>query len=431
MAHPKERRSRQSGTTRREFLGRTGGAALGLAGLGSALAGCANSTSSTTSGGSGSAVIGPFGIHVSRPGSPVALPLYGDNKAIASNLPPETGATLQLYNWDAYINNAVLKDFAKKYNCQVQVTTFATMDEAIAKISAKTTQFDVFVPTVDTLAELVGGKIIQPINLSYMPNLEANIWPSLHSPWYDLHSRYTVPYTIWTTGISWRNDKLPNFNPDSMSNPYDIFWQSQAIAGKVAMLDDQRDAISMVLLRNGITDINTQSQKDLTMAQNQLLQLVHNENVKFDTVDYTDLPNGTAWIHQAWSGDIISVPYYMPKGVPPSVISYWWPKDGHGIIGSDTMAVVAGAKSPVLAHLFLNHVLDYKQAILNMEYTGYQQPQTREDPNTLVAKGLVNKAQQSCICYESQFKQGYQEGTLSAAGLTRWQNAWSTVKAGG
>ncbi|HUZ83355.1 MAG TPA: hypothetical protein VMU66_01575, partial [Gaiellales bacterium] len=124
MRHPRERRQQQDGTTRRDFLGRTGGAALGLAGLGSALAGCANSTSTNSSGGTTSAVIGPFGIHVSRPDSPVALPLYADNKAIASNLTPETGATLQIYNWDAYLNGAVVKVFEKKYNCKVQVTTF-------------------------------------------------------------------------------------------------------------------------------------------------------------------------------------------------------------------------------------------------------------------------------------------------------------------
>jgi spermidine/putrescine transport system substrate-binding protein len=431
MRHPKERRRGLEGTTRRDFLGRTGGAAIGLAGLGSALSACANSTGASTPSGKNSSVIGPFGIHVSRPDSPVALPLYADNKAIASGMAPEKNATLQIYNWDAYLNQAVVSDFEKTYNCKVQVTTFTTMDEAMAKMTARTTQFDIFVPTVDNLAALVGGKIIQPLNLSYIPNLAKNIWTTLQSPWYDVHSRYTVPYTIWTTGIAWRNDKLPKFDPSGMNNPYDIFWQSTGIAGKVALLDDQRDAISMVLLRNGITDINTENAADLKKVQTQLLQLVQSTNLKFDTVDYTDLPNGTVWLHQAWSGDIISVPYYMPKGLSPDVISYWWPKDGHGIIGNDTVAIVQGAKSPVLAHLFLNHILDYKQALLNMSYTGYQQPQKQEDPNSLVSEKLVNPAQKSCIVYESQFKYGYQEGTLSTAGQTRWENAWTAVKAGG
>ena len=45
------------------------------------------------------------------------------------------------------------------------------------------------------------GKLLQPVTFSYIPNLEANIWPQLTSPFYDVGSRYTVPYVIYTTGI--------------------------------------------------------------------------------------------------------------------------------------------------------------------------------------------------------------------------------------
>ena len=69
-----------------------------------------------------------------RPDNPVTWPVYTDNKAIASGLQPETGATLQIYNWVAYVNQACLNHFAKKYNCKVQLTTFNTMNEALAKL---------------------------------------------------------------------------------------------------------------------------------------------------------------------------------------------------------------------------------------------------------------------------------------------------------
>jgi spermidine/putrescine-binding protein len=45
------------------------------------------------------------------------------------------------------------------------------------------------------------------------------VWSSLQSPWYDQESRYTVPYTVYTTGIGWRADKLPGFNPDKPAGP--------------------------------------------------------------------------------------------------------------------------------------------------------------------------------------------------------------------
>ena len=147
----------------------------------------------------------------------MTLPIYADNKPIASGMQPEKGP-LQLYNWIDYINPDVVKAFEKKYNVKVQISTFNTIDEAVAKLDSGAVQFDVFVPELVYLEQLVVGKILQPLNLSYVPNLKANVWPALNNPWYDVGARYTVPYTIYTTGIGWRTDKLPGFNPAKLSD---------------------------------------------------------------------------------------------------------------------------------------------------------------------------------------------------------------------
>ncbi len=93
-----------------------------------------------------------------RQDKPVKWPVYADNKAIASGLEPEKGATLQLYNWVAYINEAVIKNFCKKYNCNCSVTTYNTMEEALAKLASGELKFDVFFPTVSVLGQLVAGQ---------------------------------------------------------------------------------------------------------------------------------------------------------------------------------------------------------------------------------------------------------------------------------
>ena len=49
-------------------------------------------------------------------------PIYADNQPIKSGLLPERNATLKVYNWVAYVNPQSLKNFGKKYNCQVEVT---------------------------------------------------------------------------------------------------------------------------------------------------------------------------------------------------------------------------------------------------------------------------------------------------------------------
>ncbi len=413
------------GTDRRTFLRRATMAAAGLAAPG-VLAACGSTTpggGSTTSAG-----LGPGGLPLARPYRPITLPIYSDNKAIASGMKPEAGP-LQFYNWIQYINPDVVKDFEKKYNVKVQISTFDTIDEAVAKLSSGAVQYDVFTPEVVFLERLVAGKILQPLNLSYIPNLKANVWTSLQSPWYDVGSQYSVPYTIYTTGIGWRGDKLPGFDPAKLANPWSALWvEGPKIAGKVGLLDDQHEGLAMGLLNTGVTNLNTEDPKQLAASKNALVQLVNSANLKFDTNEYQHLADGSLWLHQAWSGDMAAAPSYAPQGTPPSVFRYWWPDDGRGPINNDTFGVLRGAKNPVLAHLFLNFLLDTKEVFKNFTFNYYQQPINAMTPDSLISRGLIPPNLRSTIVEEARFKKGLVQGPLSQAGEVLWQTNWAAVK---
>jgi spermidine/putrescine transport system substrate-binding protein len=373
---------------------------------------------------------GPGGLPLARPNVPVSLPIYKDNKPIASGLKPEKGP-LQFYNWQEYISPKVVKSFEKKYGVQVQISTFTSLDEAIAKIQSGAVQYDVFCPETPDLEQLVVGKILRPLNLDYIPNLEANVWPALVNPWYDYGSQYTVPYTIYTTGIGWRADKLPGFNPAALTNPWNALWsEGPKIKGKVGVLDDQHEGIAIGLLRNGVMDVNSEDPQQVTDAQKAIIELVNAADLKFDTNEYQHLADGSLWLHQAWSGDMAAVPYYAPKGTPASAFRYWWPSDGRGPIDNDTMAVLNGAKNPVLGHLFLNHVLDVDQAFSNFSFNLYQQPLTAMTPAAVVRRQLLAPNLANTLIHEKQFKRGLVQGPLSADGEIIWENAWAAVKSG-
>jgi spermidine/putrescine transport system substrate-binding protein len=421
--HPRERP-----TTRRQFLIRAGVAVGTLSGadaLLSACGGAAQSAATTTAGGNG-VLMGPGGIPLARRDHPVTLPIYSDNEPIASGKNLEAGP-LNLFNWDAYINPATVKAFEKEFNVKVSVTTFENEEEAIAKLTSGQTKFDVWWATVDYVSRAVAGKLIQPINHSYLPNLK-NVWPALQNPYYDQHSRYTVPYAVYTTGIAWRTDKVQKAPPD-YANPYDIFWDSHQYAGKVAILDDQREALGMTLLRRHFYDINTEDPKQIAKAQKDLSQLTSIANVKVNVNDYTDLPSGKTWISQAWSGDIAGAPYYLPKGVKPSVLGYWSPK-AKAETQNDMITVLRTAKNPVLAHAFLNFMLDNKNGIDNFSWNGYIPPLEAIDPNTLVAQGYIPPNLSSTIVRKSDFVKGVTIDALTTKGQALWQDAWSNFKAG-
>ncbi len=408
--------------SRRGFLKRSAAAGLVVGGAGSLLDACSSGGKTSVPGASSSS----GGIPLPRPNAPVTWPLEANNTAIASRLAPETGATLKLFNWVAYINPQCLTDFGKKYNCKVEVTTFENMDDALAKLtSGQHLGFDVFFPTIDVMGELVYGKIIQPLNHSYIPNI-SQAWTDFTNPFYDGKWQYTVPYTIYTTGIAWRKDHVDE-NPYAMANPWAMPWQAK-YKDKVAILDDARESISLGLMKNGIFNLNTTDPAQITAAGQQLQDLARLTNVHIDNNDYTEVPSGQIWIHHAWSGDIATAASYMPKGVNVDVVGYWFPPDGKGPVGNDTMTVLRGSPNPVLAHLFLNYILDVNNVLTNISYNGYMQPINGITQQRLVSEQLLPPSLVSTVVLPSYFRRGVEELQIPTATNALWEQAWLQAK---
>ena len=412
--HPREARF-----GRREFVVRSAGGVVGLSSLSTILAACGGGN-----GGGSSAA----DLQLARPDNPVTWEIYDDNPRIASGLEPEKGP-LKIYNWNGYLWPKIMKDFGKEYGVEVQLSTFATTDESMAKISSGAVDYDVFFPYQERLGRMVLGKLLQPLNHDYVPNLAKNIWPALQDPFYDKGSQYTVPYTIYTTGIGYRTDKVDT-TPWDLDNPYEIYWDERN-KGKMYLLDDGREAPIHMLLKNGITDTNTEKPEDIDLAKSELKSLTPAVNVKLSTDDYTNVPEGRAWVHQMWSGSAVSAQWYLPEGTGPEVLGYWYPPDGVGAIGSDMMAVLKSAKNPVLAHHFINFMLDEKNGYDNFAlFNGYQPPFKSLDPDRLVTDEVVPENLKTAVVREQDFTNGSQPLELSPDGQTLWQNAWAEFKAG-
>jgi len=411
------------GPSRRDFLRGGAASAVLLGGAGSLLAACGSSSSSGAS-----SPLTSGGIPLPRPNNPVTWPIFSDNKPIKSGLTAEKGATLKIYNWVAYVNQQCLNDFAKKYNCHVQVTTFNTMNEALAKLGSGQVNFDVFMGvTVDVLGQLIEQKLIRPLNHSYIPNI-TQAWSDFTNPFYDQHWRYTVPYTIYTTGIAWRKDHVPE-DPYTMANPWAMPWQAK-YKGKVAILDDYRESISLGLMKNGIFNLNTTSPTQIQGAQQQLQNLIQLTDAHIDNNDYTEIPGGQTWIHHAWSGDIAAAESYMQKGVPVDVVGYWFPTDGKGPVANDTNTVLRTAQNPVLAHLFLNYMENLPNVLTNIGFNGYMQPVAGVTPQRLVSEGILPKSLMSTVVLPSYFRRGVSELQLPIPTNQLWQQAWRTVSHG-
>jgi spermidine/putrescine transport system substrate-binding protein len=240
---------------------------------------------------------------------------------------------------------------------------------------------------------MVATKLARPLNLDYIPNLK-NIFPDLQDPFYDKGSRYSVPYTIYQTGIGWRTDLLPLEVEDlqAMENPYSVFWD-HGVVGKTGVYDVSRDALALAMyyLEGPDADPNTADPAKIEAAKEALIELDSKVDLRV-TIDgaYVGIPEGRYALHQSWSGDMLATPWYTADPVNENgLMRYYWPaRDGHGgVFDNDLMVVPTGAKNPVLAHLFINYMLDNYNSMRNFSWVGYQAPISALDPETVFEEG--------------------------------------------
>lgn len=422
MQHPREARPPLS---RREFLRRAGATGIAVPSLAAILAACADDGGTGGTGGTG----GEPELQLARPDSPVELPLLGSNPPIEDGLSPEAGP-LRIFGYNDYIWKKVRNQFAAEYGVEIEYTVFDTPEEMVAKVQSSGSDFDIIVSvTPENVGKLAFGELIQPLNKTYIPNF-SHAWDVFNEPFYDVGARYTAPYTVYTTGIAYRNDIVTE-DIAAMDNPYDILWDASYASEGVHLLNGARDTLSAALLRSG-ADINTDDPAVLESAKQMLLEGVDTMNWKFDHVDYNEL--GTFAIHQTWSGQVVYYQYYLPDGLSIDQYSFVWPpKDaagGDGIITNDMFAIPKGAPSPVLAHLLIDWMLDPTNAALNYSYEGFQPPINEITPDSILADELVPPNVANVLITEEDFPLGIPQVELAPATNQLWQQIYTEVTGG-
>ena len=426
--------------SRREFLVRAGGTAAAIPTMSAILDACSKPGAST----SGSAAF-----ELATPDHPVTLPLNGE--PIATDTPIEQGATLQILNWAVYMWKYVINQFVQQYGDDgitfSGVTTFNNMDEGVQKLASGKIKADVFFPTIDVLGKLVAADLLQPLNHDLIPALQQDNWAAFQNPYYDQGWRYSVPYTIYTTGIGYRRDQISDDVIHGMDNPWSILWDP-TYKGKVGVYPSYRDVMAIALMKNGITDLNTGKDADLETVRTDLLAMIDavDPRIAYDA-SYNKLQNDKFSVTTAWSGDVVAGWEYTSPATQTSYegFGYWFPEDRKGPIDNDLIAIPKSAEHPRLAHEFINFWLSFRHAMDNFSWNGYQPPQTQANVDALTkTEGLYSKRSSSwaapamyvapwmpdAVVREGDFPIGYREGPLPADVDDHWHEIWSEFTAG-
>ena len=173
-----------------------------------------------------------------------------DNRPIPDGLAPEKDATLADLHHDDWLSREAVESFERD-TAGVEVSTFNGTDDALDKIRTAPTSTSTPQLRPDRLAgpAVCLGRsttvIFRTSRMSGRPSTTRGTTASGAG----------VPYTVYSTGIGWRTDQI-TADIGALANPYDALWDP-AHRDQTAIIDDVHTAMSMVLLKLGITDVNT------------------------------------------------------------------------------------------------------------------------------------------------------------------------------
>ena len=332
--------------TRRELLARA--AVLGLSGsaLGALLAACGGSS------------------------EPKAAPV-----AMDTTLPQQ----ITLYNWEFYSSPKALKGFEKLHGVKVVEKTFGSQDELYKVMQKDSGAFDVIMASDFWVKLLREGGLVQPLDMSRIPNFKYVTQPVFRKPSFDPEAdgkKYSVPYMFGSVGFAVRLDKIHDPLPK-----WDILYDP-AYKQQLSMLDGSREVLGPALFSLGYP-LNTTDQAQLDEAtakaikQKPLVTVYDSGSMKARILE--GLP-----LVQCWDGDAVGAMNEMGL----SKIRYVLPQEGYQI-WADAVCVPTSAPSAYAAHLFLDYLLDPAVAAENANYLGYQPVVEAADP---MIKSLVQRA---------------------------------------
>jgi spermidine/putrescine transport system substrate-binding protein len=334
-----------------------------------------------------------------------------DEKAAKKVVPAKIDGDLLIFNWTAYMDPKLIKSFQKQYDVKVRVANFDSMSGMMAKLRSGN-RYDLIFPTADYVNRLVEANMLLQLDKEKLKNADG-IYEFFDDPWYDAKSGHTVPYTMYTTGIAWRVDKVGD-----LSGSWNDLSLDRA-KGKTFMLDDFQEGVGQANLLNGF-DLNTTDPAELAQSK---ATLEHQKDFLrgYSTNASPQLLSGTAWVHHCWNGDIV---YTRNQAKDPENFKFETCKEGIPV-GSDCMAIPSNAKAPGTATLFIDWMLDPEHAAQNVTYIGYPMPlDGAEEAFAKLAKDdPAIEVTTDDLANGSQFKE------LTPAGKKAWDRVWTEVKA--
>ena len=266
---------------------------------------------------------------------------------------------MTFYNWDSYMDPAILASFEEKFNAKVTYQNYGSSLELRKNLKENPGAYDLFVDSDYAVSILRWEGLLAPLDKKEIPNIQ-NLDSLFVSPQYDPDNRYCVPYQWGTTAIAY-NRKAIGRDINSWGDLFDPEFK-----GRVSFVESNRTAIGGVLLYLGFSP-NTTKESEINQARDFMIEHID----QFYTLRGDDgqslLENGTVDIAVEYNGDIMQIAAQNPD------IKYVIPKEG-AILWIDNLCIPATSQHKELAEKLINYVLDAQIGAQLSNYIHYASP---------------------------------------------------------
>jgi spermidine/putrescine transport system substrate-binding protein len=318
------------------------------------------------------------GIVISIPG--VLAACGGDDTEAAGTTtggPKQLAKTLRFSNWTLYIDvdektkkHPTLDQFKQKTGVSVQYTEDINDNATyFGKIQGPLSQGqsidrDIIVLTDNSRFPglLIDKGWAEKLDKSAIPNIK-NLQPALQHPSFDPNREYSLPWQSGMTGIA-TNTKLTGGKPVTSM---DTLLEDPKFKGKVTLLTEMADTMSLVMLANG-DDPTKVTDQSFNAAHDRIKKAVDSGQIRqFTGNDYTaPLSKGDLMAAMSWSGDVVQLSADNANLV-------WNLPESGGDIWTDNMLIPKGGDA-FTASTYMNFVYDPKIAAQIAAYVNYVTP---------------------------------------------------------
>ena len=290
----------------------------------------------------------------------------------------DIGDRVVLATWPNYHDTANFDAFTDATGAFVQVNVFGSNEEMLAKLQAGGSGWDVFVPTNYTITTYVGEDLIEPLDVSKLPNYDpAAFDPRFADAGTVDGTLYAVPKNWGTTGFA-VNTAHDGGTP--LATWKDFFDRTKTdFSGRTMVHDYQLTTIGNALKYFGYS-FNSVDPAELADAERLLIEV--KPHLFAISSDYQPaMRSGDAWLTMCWTGDGKQMNSDMPE------IAYVLGREG-GEIWSDYYAIPKGAPHREAAYALINHMLD--PAVNAREVLAHGYPVADANTNALLPAEILN-----------------------------------------